>query len=129
MSKFVINSLSSVGAIHFGESRDEIRSVFGSFTEFKKTKFSKNTTDDFKNFHVYYTPDNKVEAVEFFKDVELEFEGKNIFKMDFSELNFNDTSIEKDATSITYKTLGFSVYSPSKSEIESVVVFAKGYYD
>ena len=54
MSKFVINSLKSVGNIKFGESREEVRKEYGDFKEFKKSKYSKNTTDDFKSFHVYY---------------------------------------------------------------------------
>ena len=129
MPKFVINSLVSVGNIRFGENREEVRKKLGDFKEFKKSKFSKNTTDDFKNFHVYYTSDNKVEAVEFFPGSELEFEGKNLFEMKYSDFEFTDTDTQQDSSGITYKNLGFSVYSPSNEEIESIVVFAKGYYD
>lgn len=129
MSKFVINSLVSVGKINFGDSRDNVRKEFGDYKEFKKSRFSKNTTDGFNGFHVYYTQDNKVQAVEFFKEADLEFNGKKLFTMDYSEFDFKDESIIKDNSSITYKTLGFSVYSPSNSEVESILVFAKGYYD
>lgn len=123
-----IDSLKGVDSIHFGDSREKVRKEFGKFTEFRKNKFSKNTTDDFKSFHVYYNAENEVEAIEFFPESGLEFNDKKLFEMKFSDFNFEDTDIERDSCSITFKTLGFSVYSPSNSKIESIVVFRKGYY-
>ena len=122
------SDLKGVDNIQFGDSRDKVRKEFGEFTEFRKNKFSKNTTDDFKSFHVYYNTENKVEAIEFFPESNLEFNGKKLFELKFSDFNFEDADIEKDADSITFKTLGFSVYSPSNSKVESIIVFGKDYY-
>lgn len=37
----------SVGAIKFGEAREEVRKTLGTFKAYKKNKFSANTLDDF----------------------------------------------------------------------------------
>ena len=43
-----------VGDVSFGMTRDEVRSIFGDYTEFNKTRMSKSTTDDFGFCQVFY---------------------------------------------------------------------------
>lgn len=133
MSKYEIKPYKSVGNINFGEERDSVRNKFGEFKEFKKNKFSKNTTDDFSVFHVFYDTENKVNAVEFFNPIckEILFNDINLFSKSYEELKnkFSDNSCEEDDCGIIFKSYGFSLYSPDKKTIESVLVFKKGYFD
>lgn len=39
--------LAEVNGVKFGMKRCDVRKIFGNATEFKKSKFSKTTTDDF----------------------------------------------------------------------------------
>lgn len=129
MSKYEIKSYVSVGNINFGEERDSVRSKNGKYKEFKKSKFSKNTTDDFSVFHVFYDTENKVNAVEFFENVYMN--NIDLFSKTYEELKniFLDSTCEEDDCGIIFKSYGFSLYSPDKKTIESVLVFKKGYFD
>lgn len=129
MSKFDIKSYVSVGNINLGEERNSVRNKNGNYKEFKKSKYSKNTTDDFSSFHVFYDADNKVIAVEFFENAYLD--NINLFSKTYKELKdlFHDSSDKEDDSGIIFMKYGFSVYSPDKQTIETVLVFKKGYYD
>ena len=129
MSKYEIKSYVSVGNINFGEERDSVRLKNGNYKEFKKSKFSKNTTDDFSSFHVFYDAENKVNAVEFFESVYMN--NIDLFSKTYEELKniFLDSTCEEDDCGIIFKSYGFSLYSPDKKTIESVLVFKKGYFD
>ena len=57
----------SVNGIEFGTSRAIAEASFGQPAKtFKKTKWSKSTTADYGDFHVYYDIDGAFEAVEIF---------------------------------------------------------------
>lgn len=131
MTKYEIKSYVSVGNINFGEERASVRSKNEEYEykEFKKSKFSKNTTDDFSVFHVFYDKDNKVNAVEFFENVYMN--NIDLFSKTYEELKniFSDSTCEEDDCGIIFKKYGFSLYSPDKKTIESVLVFKKGYFD
>ena len=131
MKKLEIKSYESVGNIRLGEKREDVRKSNGVYKEFKKTRFSNNSTDDFGKFHVYYNDNNIVIAIEFFRESELSFHGTLLFQKTLSELKalLKDSEIVEDSCSIIYKTLGFAIYSSNKKEIESITVFCKGYYD
>lgn len=131
VSSFELKPYVSVGNIIFGESRETVREKNGEFREFKKSKFSKNTTDDFSKFHVYYDKDNKVEAVEFFGECSVVFNEVDLFSKTFDELKkiFEDESNEEDESGIIFKKFGFSIYSPEKNKAETILAFKKGYYD
>jgi hypothetical protein len=126
-----ITPYTGVGQIKFGDSRNTIRQLFGGFTEFKKSKFSKNTTDDFRFCHVFYDENNNVSAIEFFDDTELEYNDTNLFSMGFNELlqyvKKNSLSYTEDDAGMTINDLGISVYAPDKARIETILVFKKGY--
>jgi hypothetical protein len=115
-------------------SRDSIRKQYGQFKEFKKNKFSKNTADDFTTFHIYYDMSNKVEAVEFFSGVELDFKGKNLTAMYYNDLiqfakSNSFTCKEIGAGSVIIEDIGVSINAPEKTNIESILVYRRGYYD
>ena len=131
MSKFFIVENEGVGELSFNYDRSKIRKLGGNFTEFKKSKFSNNTSDDFGNFHAFYDIDNKLEAVECFPEMELYLNQKKLFDMNYDELKkyLNDSNIEEDDSGCIFYTRGISVYAPNKKDIESILVFRSGYYD
>ena len=132
MEQWNITPYEKVGSIKFGDSRDKIRKLCGEFKEFNKTKDSKNSTDDFKLFHVYYDESNKCKAIEFFKnkDTNIFINGINIFNETFDSLKskLKSKNVKEDKTSFIFNDFGFSVYSPEKKDIETILVFSKGYY-
>jgi hypothetical protein len=129
--KINIDPYIGAGRIKFGDSRDTVRKLLGEFTEFKKSKFSKNTTDDFKFCHVFYDENNEISAVEFFDDTALEYKDIKPFSMGFQGLlqyvKKNSLLYSEDDTGMTISEIGVSIYSPDKSRIESILVFKKGY--
>lgn len=120
------------GQIKLDSARDEIRKTLGAFKEFKKTKFSKNTTDDFSFCHIYYNEQNKVDAIEFFDSTEFLFKETNLFQLSFKKLKSflktNSFDFIEDDTGIRSDIIGLSVYSPDKEKIETILVYKKGYY-
>jgi hypothetical protein len=133
VSKFEITPYQSVGEISFDMPREAVRKLFGQFKEFKKNKFSKNTVDDFGYFHVYYDQDNKITAVEFFPGIQLEYKEKNLFAMDYREfvqfIKSNSFTLREIDSGIIINDIGISLYVPGKTEIESILVYRRGYYD
>jgi len=133
MHKFEIIPYNKVGDISFKMKRANVRKLLGEFSEFKKSKSSEKTTDDFKFCHVFYDKEDKVEAVEFFEESGLVYEGKKLFSMSYNELlqfvkekkfDYND-----DDTGVIIEDIGIAAYAPGKRGIESVLVYCKGYYD
>lgn len=130
MDKIEIEPYERAGNIKFGSERETVRKDNENFKEFRKSRFSKNSTDDFSSFHVFYSEDDRVEAVEFFRESNLYFHDIQLFSQSYGDLkarlNTLDSNITEDGI---YKTLGFSVYSPDGEQVESILVFGKGYYD
>ena len=132
MRTFRIELLLRVGELRFGMSRDDVRAALGDFKEFKKTKFSKNTTDDFKFCHAFFDAQNKLEAVEFFTDtdVKLALNSIGIFELDYNELvkyvKGLDDALEINADGFNSKK-GISVYAPC-GKTETVLLTADGYW-
>lgn len=127
----------SIGPFQFMMPRKEVRNkVESTPREFKKSKFSKNTTDAFEGFHAFYTQDDKLEAIEFFNnDVGVLLNDDNLFDYKLSDLkkmladNDPDMKVE-DGGFISFK-YGVAVSNASSptDEIESILTFRKGYYD
>jgi hypothetical protein len=123
-----IKPFESVGPILFGATRKETREKLGEFQEFKKTKFSKNTTDDFGCFHVYYDTSDIVVAVEFFRNAEVTFKNKNLFALDKTALIslFNDPSTIEEQDAVIFDSYGVE-FTIEDDEVDSVFVHSKGY--
>ena len=121
------------GQIKLDSAREETRKTLGTFKEFRKTKFSKNTTDDFSFCHVFYNEQNKVEAVEFFDSTEFLFKEKNLFLLSFnglkSLLKSNSINFQEDESGLRSDAIGLSVFSPDKEKIDTILIYKKGYYD
>lgn len=125
--KFVPNV--SIGSIFFGMSRNEVHNLFDiSYKEFKKTKFSKNTTDDYGKFHIYYTADNKVDAVEIFEDIEISMDGEIIFPIKISDIESRLLGIIYEDGYYTHKEHSIGIEG-NGVDAESILLGSKGYYD
>ena len=132
MNKLDFLPYNGAGQIKLDSAREEARKILGTFKEFRKTKFSKNTTDDFSFCHIFYNEQNKVEAAEFFDSTEFLFKGKNLFSSSFtglkSFLKSNAIDFQEDDSGLRSDAIGLSVYSPDKEKIETIFIYQRGYY-
>lgn len=115
-----------------GSDRPAIReNINKPYTEFRR-KLSKNSTDDYKSFHVFYDEDNICEAIEFFEEYALALEGKSIMGVardEIKELLLKlDINLFEDAYGFISKELSLGISCPD-GIAETVVVGKKGYYD
>ena len=128
MERWELKPLESVGNIVFGMDRSEARKRLGDqFTEFRKTKWSKNTTDDYGRFHVFYTPDDRVEAVEFFEGVEIVLNGQTVFPIRTKEIEKVLPGIEKDDVGFTSVENAIA-YQTNPVDAECIFVAGAGYF-
>ena len=114
--------------VKFGMDRSEVRALLGEPTrEFKKSKFSKMTTDDYSAYHIFYDKDNKFEAVEFFDKAEIKIDDNVVFPISLNalkEMNYNFTSDGDGYISVDYS---IGVYAPNGNP-ESILFAKKDYY-
>ena len=135
MSRFEIIPYDKVGDISFKLTREAVRKLLGNEdpNKFKKSKSSENEADDFGFCHVHYDKNNKVEAVEFFGEIELVYKGKNLFSFPYNEmlqfLGKNSSEYSVNDSGVIVEELGIAAYVPDKRTIESILVYRRGYYD
>ena len=118
----------SVGAIKFGEAREEVRKTLGTYKEYKKNKFSKNTLDDFGFCQVFYNLENKVVAIELYRNAELVYNNVNLFSLNKAQLTslLSGQEIVEDEYGLTIPSLGLSItfidFTP-----DSILAYQRGY--
>ena len=128
---YEIELMKSVCGVNFGSTRDTVHSKLGpDFKEFKKTKFSKNTSDAYSFCHIYYTQDNKLEAVEFFPGAEISVAGM-VLPWDYNAIKTWILNIDPKAKitqeEVTSAANGISMYAPD-AEIESILFATSEYF-
>lgn len=130
--KFEVIPQISVNGVFFGTNREETRKAFGAhFKEFKKTSFSKNTTDAYDSFHVFYTSDNKFEAIEFFGNVKVLIGKRLVFPGKVSRIQKLFEDFEDDGegfTSIKY-SIGITIDEDNPLKIDGILFGSEGYYE
>ena len=127
MDKIIAIPLKEVNGVEFGMSRGEVRSVLGKAKEFRKTKFSKNTTDDFGYCHVFYDSNDRCEAIEIFNEVEVVVNDTVIFprSIKVAQTVFKDL-IEDEGCYISAElAVGITL---DNDKMESILFGTKGYY-
>ncbi|MBB6624506.1 hypothetical protein [Clostridium gasigenes] len=134
-----ISSYVGAGYLKLGKTRNYIRKCFDNkFKEFKKTPISETSTDDFGYCHVYYTKEDKCEAIEFFEIAKITFNGKSLMGEPYNNIKkffeVIDNTIDFDDNGFTSIKYGIGVYAPfaedePKEPVESIIIFEKGYYD
>ena len=118
----------SVGAIKFGESREEVRKNLGAYKAYKKNTFSTNTLDDFGFCQVFYDALNKVEAVEMYRNVELVYDNVNLFTLNKEQLVnvFQNHNIVEDEYGMSIPSLGLSITLIDNLP-DSILAYKRGY--
>ena len=129
MVKWTATPLVEINGVKFGMPRTEVRAVLGGkYKEFKKSKFSKNTTDDFGVCHVFYTPDDRCEAVEVFNGCEVSVNGMVLFPADISFVKKQIDDLEEDTGSYISKKFSIGIYAPGGTP-ESILFGEARYYE
>lgn len=128
MESWTAEPMKRVGHIALGADRDSARKAAGRrFIEFHKTPMSKNTTDDFGSFHVYYDENNCVEAVELFPELEVEVMGKLIFPTSLEDALKALPSLQPDGDGLISIADSVGIYAPD-GKMESILFGVEGYY-
>ena len=127
--RIIVEPLKGIDEISFGISREEVRKYFGNnFEEFKKSKFSKNTTDDYGYCHIFYDKDNKFEAIEFFDEVTIIIDDIIVFPNRIEVIKKVSDDFEKDEESYISKEKSIGIYAPNDI-MESILLGMKVYYE
>ena len=128
MKRIDVVPLRGFDHLAFGTDRGRVRSLLGDYSEFRKSEFSQNTTDDFGFCHIYYDEENAFEAVEFFDDVDVFLDGEKIFPLPLREMMERIPSLAEDEDGAISVPLSIGVYV--ESETVACITFAKaGYFD
>jgi hypothetical protein len=137
---FPIRPHIGAGPLVFGMSREEVRAALGERPKAFRKGNSAVLTDDFRShqLHVYYSIGDYVEAIEFFGEAAVSFDGRILLgrpflpeRDGFSQL---DPHLELDGAGLTSSALGIGLYAPFASKeplepVEAVIVFERGYYE
>ena len=123
-----VNPLSNVGAIKFGMGRDELPADKKTF---KKNEFSENTTDSFKDMHIFYDKNDKVTAVEIYGDKKINVSGIGNLPRDFGKLcnmiQKKDPEAEISDSECISKKFSIGVQAED-GVVKSVLFGSDGYY-
>ncbi len=128
MVKINAQPLSEVNGVKFGMKREAVRQMLGEAREFKKSKFSKTTTDDFGYCHVFYDINDKCEAVEIFVGSEVSVNGKIIFPTSIEGAKEIVPDLNEDNGSFISISKSIGIYAPS-GNMESILFGVSGYYN
>lgn len=131
-----IKSYQGFGEIKFGDKSKVIeKNMKAKPRKFKKGPLAIKETDKYDSFFVYYDKDGKCEAIEFYNNAR--FMGISFFDVKYSDVEVAfrniDSNIKIDEVGFTSNKFGIGVYAPNKDDndanVESVIIFRKGYYD
>lgn len=119
----------SIGNLFFGMERSSIRQLYNdNYTEYKKTPKSENTTDDFGKFHAYYSKDDRLEAVEIFDGIEVDYQNRCIFPAPITSVLAQIPEMTEDFGSYFQSDLSIAV-GVQDGRTESMLFGCKGYYE
>lgn len=134
MKTWEILPFKSIGILHFGQSRSEVRELLGKgFESFHRGQES-TLTDYYIELGLllYYDQDNQLEFVEVVRPCNVIFNEISLLGNDIQAVlnNLLAQGYEpmRDETGFKYERLGFWLYTPYDI-IEAVSVFPKGYYE
>ncbi len=127
ITKLTVTPLEGVNGISFGTNREAVRNTFGQCIEFRKSSFSKNTTDDFGTFHVFYDTDNRFNAIEVF-EAEVVVNETRIFPGTVSDARkLIDDLVSDEEDYWISKKWSVGIYAPG-GDIEGILFGAADYY-
>jgi hypothetical protein len=137
---FNIVSYQGAGGIRFGLSPTEVRDHLQSpFSSFKRTSASAYPCDHFESLRLFvYYGERGVEAIEFATPAKAFFQDVDLLQLNLSDLTAllrkEDPALVVEDDGCTSVKLGIGAYAPQAgkspaAQPESIIVFAKGYYD
>ena len=109
----------SVNGVAFGMSREKVRSLLGTATEFYKFADDVNTTDEFEFCHVFYDDNNKCEAIEIFDESEVYVNGSLIFPTDFETAKKVIEDFEEDDDGLISISKSIGIYESPRGMARS----------
>lgn len=125
---WTVTLLEGFNDIKFGAPRTDVRrQIEGKYKEYKKNKFSKNTLDDYGDFHLYYDENNALEAVEVFSNIEININKKTIFPGMINIALEAIPDLKEEAGSYISISNSVGIVAPEGS-IESILFARKDYY-
>ena len=133
MKKLInVDPLRRVDRVEFGMPRNSVRETFGTeFSEFKKSKSSVNTTDDFGFAHVFYDANNACVAIELFDECVVAVGAACLMPCDrqsfcdwLKSVDPNAEIRDMDATSVAL-SIGVTF---AEGKVESILFAKGGYY-
>lgn len=128
MKQYNVKPLVGFDDVKFGMERHEVRAILGEpIREFKKSKFSKTTTDDYSTYHIFYDINNKFEAVEFFDGAEIKIDDNIIFPKSFDLVKKTNYNFVSDGDGCVSLDFSIGVYAPSGNP-ESILFAKENYY-
>lgn len=128
MNAIQVKPLISVDGIPFGTPREEVRAACGgNYREFRKSRFSKNTTDDYGNFHVYYDGAGNMAAVEFFEGSTVEVRGTVVFPSDLRTASKVLKGLKDDGDGYLSTFESVCISAP-EGRMDSILFGSKGYF-
>lgn len=129
MKECVIVLQKSFNGIEFECSRDVLRKHLGSnYREIKKSPFDRNTMDFYEKFAVFYTIDNKFEAIEFYDDVEVLVAGKRLFPATIEECKAAYPCLTFDGYGYIDKVNSIGITPDDEGRVEAILFGKKNYY-
>jgi len=119
----------SVNGLDFGIERTAVRKVLGKPKKvFRKTSSSENTTDAYADFHVYYSPEDQLEAIELFgSNISLSINSQPVYPGTLSSARKILPDLEDCYGSYISKEASIGI-SAEEGSIVSILVGRKNYY-
>lgn len=85
----------------------------------------------YTDYHVYYSADDKFEAIEIFGNVKVNINGHKVFPGNINDLGkIIPTLVRDEYAAIDKKnSIGITPYQDDPEKIEAILFGCKGYYD
>ena len=126
---WTVTLLEGFNDIKFGTPRDDVRrQIEAKYKEYKKNKFSKNTLDDYGDFHLYYDESNALEAVEVFSNIEITVNKKMIFPGMINNALEAIPDLKEEAGGYISISNSVGIEAP-EGNIESILFAKRNYYN
>ena len=119
----------SVNGIEFGTERSVVKKILGKPKRvFRKTPDAGNTTDAYADYHVYYSAEDKLEAIEIFgTGISLSIDSQPVYPGTLSAARKILPDIEENHGSFVSQRASVGIYVEDDS-IVSILVGRKEYY-
>lgn len=132
--EYQITPYESVGPIKFGMTQQEVQATLNEpYRIFRRGPFAKGDTEAYVQCFVNYDAAGLCNAVEFFGDAVVLFNGKSLFTLSCAELRKLLAPVEDNDSGFISFEYGIGVYAPYEEDepdkVESIIAFKKGCYD